>query len=305
MIVVVLGSALIDVARGERRPGGAALNVAIDLVRLGGEAVLVAPVSRDPAGVELAAWLTENGVALVRAHGPHHETVVAEAISVGGTVRYRFSSDIPSGCLGVDGRVLDLVRGAEAVALSALRFRTTSDRDALITALASVPTVYDPNPRARDAEDARAHRADVEALAPVCDLLKIGEDDLGILWPGVKPEHVIARLRDLGARAVLVTLGRDGARLHADNTRMTVPAHRAVGSEIYPVGAGDATTAAMTRWMTVRDLGTPAIMRAALDDAMAVAALVCRHESSTLEPDDDHDLASVRSAGILGHHGLR
>jgi hypothetical protein len=61
----------------------------------------------------------------------------------------------------------------------------------------------------------------------------------------------------------------------------------------------------MTRWMTVRGLDNSATMRAALDDAMAIAAIVCRHESSTLEPPDDHGLASVPSAGILDHHGLR
>ncbi|HET8926516.1 MAG TPA: PfkB family carbohydrate kinase, partial [Microbacterium sp.] len=91
--VVVVGDALIDELRDERGVreliGGAALNVAVGLTRLGVPAALIAMVGDDQDGAHIRAYLADYGVDLLATPVP----VSARAVSVrsGGEPVYAFS----------------------------------------------------------------------------------------------------------------------------------------------------------------------------------------------------------------------
>ena len=73
--VVVIGDALIDELRDDHGVrefvGGAALNVAVGLTRLGVPAALIAMVGDDEAGAHIRAYLADFGVELIASPSAH------------------------------------------------------------------------------------------------------------------------------------------------------------------------------------------------------------------------------------------
>ncbi len=72
--VVVIGDALIDELRDDAGVrefvGGAALNVAVGLSRLGVPTTLVAMVGDDDAGAKIRSYLADHGVGLLPSPSP-------------------------------------------------------------------------------------------------------------------------------------------------------------------------------------------------------------------------------------------
>ncbi|MDQ1629071.1 MAG: fructokinase [Actinomycetota bacterium] len=279
--VVCLGSAVLDRVRdgGAARDlaGGAALNVAVGIQRLGVSTTLLGVVSDDPAGRALTELLDTEGVQVLDAGGGRATSVV-ESRRTGGTVDYRFSSEVPSGLLALGEEHLGIVADAPVVVMSAMRVGNGPVLDRLVETLGSAAgyRLYDPNPRVRGDDDLDAHRREVLALSAVCDLVKLAREDIELLFPEPAPD-VVASMLDRGVRAVLVTDGPLGASLTTAGFSLSVDA--AIRSEdvVDPMGAGDATIAATavsllaTGWPQT-DLAWVPVLNA----AMRAAALACR-----------------------------
>jgi fructokinase len=134
-----------------------------------------------------------------------------------------------------------------------------------------------------------------QVLAPTLDcahLVKVSEEDLGVLYPGVAIEEVVkgwlaeqvigaGGLRS-GPEIVVVTVGADGAvAWHRDGRRIqrSLPAVDVVDT----VGAGDAFTAGLLSCLHERGVLTPAGLAAiattdvegAIDRANLVASITC------------------------------
>ncbi len=276
--VLSVGSAVLDrvVIDGATtdHPGGAALNVAVGIRRLGLPTTLLAAIADDEPGRRLLERLGAEGVEVEDA-GDGRPTTIAESRRRDGGVEYRFSSPVPSGLLAFAPEHLAAIRAADAVAMSAMR---TGDRlGALVEALsaASGLRLYDPNPRPRTPEDLRDHLAELEAIAPVVDLVKVARDDLELFFAEDAREAAEALLRR-GARALLVTDGPRGAALLAPGIRVTAPSAIAAEDVVDPLGAGDATLVAAAVRLTRDGLPTSAAAwQAVLDEAMRAAAIAC------------------------------
>jgi sugar/nucleoside kinase (ribokinase family) len=81
------------------------------------------------------------------------------------------------------------------------------------------------------------NRTVFEAALPFCDVVLPSYDDMRFIYPGLDPTSVAARLREKGAKRVVLKLGRDGC-LVADSKRVVkLPS---VAAEIVDTtGAGD------------------------------------------------------------------
>jgi fructokinase len=106
--------------------------------------------------------------------------------------------------------------------------------------------VFDPNVRPnlladKDAPDRL--RLLVEEFATTADLVKLSADDAHTLYGPTTPHQTIEQLRALGARAVVITLGAQGALIsHADGTA-AIPAPPV--DAVDTTGAGDSVMAAL------------------------------------------------------------
>jgi fructokinase len=109
----------------------------------------------------------------------------------------------------------------------------------ILTAHRATATItYDPNLRPSLMPVPELTRPVVEGLVGLADVVKVSDEDLSWLAPGVAPEETARQWLELGPAAVVVTLGGEGAvALTRSGHRVEVAAPRVTVADT--VGAGD------------------------------------------------------------------
>ena len=147
---------------------------------------------------------------------------------------------------------------------------------------------YDPNVRLNVEPSLQVWRDTLDWMAPRTHLLKVSDEDLGLLYPGVAHAELAARWRAAGVHAVVVTRGGDGAQAWtAAGVTEVAPVKVAV---VDTVGAGDTFQAAMLTALAERGLLSPAALpgieagtwQQVLDFAAQAAAITCSRRGADL-----------------------
>lgn len=283
--VVVVGDALIDELRDDRGTrefvGGAALNVAVGLSRLGVDTALIAMVGEDAAGARIRAFLTDFGVELIASPSPLGSSRAVSTRSAGGEPSYAFNEAARARRIRVDDAVRAAIAAAELIVVSCFPFDDAAQTALLAEAVAAVPLVIDPNPRAGMLHDREEFVRGFEALAATAALVKVGDDDADLLY-GLPLDALRQRLIGLGADVVLATAGADGATIEAGGDAVARPISRLTGAIVDTMGAGDAVLAATVAGLVGGAPATAEEWGALLTRAMDVAAATCRFEGALL-----------------------
>ncbi|GAB3617269.1 carbohydrate kinase [Okibacterium endophyticum] len=285
--VAVVGDALIDELRdasGSREfVGGAGLNVAVGLARLGVPATLVAMVGDDADGERIRAMLAEHGVELVANTGPHG-TSRATSDRADGEPRYTFNQAARNRKIAFDAAQREALATAGLVVVSCFPF-DDAEQAATLEAAVSDPRsrlVIDPNPRAGMMRDSAEFVRGFERLAAVSMVVKVGDEDAEMLY-GESLHALRDRLLAGGAGSVLATAGRDGASFASSSVTVSAPIATLPGAVVDTMGAGDATLASTVQHVFAH--GVPAdedAARGLLERAMLIAAATCRAEGALL-----------------------
>lgn len=282
---VVIGDALIDELRdgtGVREfVGGAALNVAVGLSRLGVPTTLVAMVGDDEAGGRIRQYLADFGVELLATEGPHGTARAVSERSAGGEPTYAFNTAAWERRIRFGDAERAAVADAPIVVVSCFRFDDAEQTDEMLDAVAGRPLAIDPNPRAGMLHDGEAFVRGFERAAVAASLVKVGEDDATMLY-GEPLDTLRTRLIDLGTAAVLATYGAGGAAIDAGGDTVTAPIADLPGRIVDTMGAGDAAFAATIAGMMSTVPSTREEWSAVLDQAMDAAAATCRFEGALL-----------------------
>ena len=240
-MITVAGEAVIDlVDEGgglyRAHPGGSAANAAVGLARLGVPCSILARLSTDALGGQLASHLAGNGVSLrdaVRAAEP--TTLALASLDEAGRAAYSFyfqgtadwqwrRDELP-GALAPD--VTALHAGSMTLAL-APGARAVEDLLAAERARGRVTISIDPNIRPHIAAGRADEVARVERQIRLAHIVKASEEDTDWLYPGLGYESVARAWQRLGPDLVVITLGARGAyALAPDGTRG--PATRPAG----------------------------------------------------------------------------
>jgi fructokinase len=285
--VVVVGDALIDELRDDNGVrefvGGAALNVAVGLSRLGVPATLIAMVGDDEPGAHIRSYLADYGVELVATVSP---LGTARAVSVrtgGGEPEYDFNEASQRRRIRFGEDAQRVIADAPIVVVSCFAFDDAEQAAELADAIksAGVPVAIDPNPRTGMMRDENAFVRGFEALAAGATLVKVGEDDAALLY-GEPLDWLRERLVDLGVAAVLATEGAAGATLEAGEVVVTAPITALPGKIVDTMGAGDAAFAAAIESVVDREPETEDEWAETLKSAMDAAAATCRFEGALL-----------------------
>jgi fructokinase len=263
--------------------GGAALNVAVGLSRLGVPTTLVAMLGDDEAAAHIRAYLTDYGVQLIATPSALGTSRAVSTRSAAGEPVYEFNAAAQARGLVFGDDVRKAIADAAIVAVSCYPFDNIEQTRLLAAALedANGTLAIDPNPRSGMMSDRDEFVRGFEALAAKATLVKVGEDD-SILLYSEPLDALRARLLDLGVAAVLATQGASGATIEAGDIVVTRPVSDLPGRIVDTMGAGDAAFAAAVA--SLRD-GAPAdedAWGAALERAMDVAAATCRFEGALL-----------------------
>ena len=290
-MLLICGEALLDVfaagdtATGmalEARVGGSPFNLAVGLARLGQPAAFFGAVSTGFMGERLMRTLAEEGVstaAVRRTDDPTTLSVVG--LDAAGVPSYAFYGEsgadrqlpltalanVPGGVGNVSAiNVGSYATVVEPIAATLRALVEREHRHALIA--------YDPNIRLNVEPDLQRWRDQLTWMLPRTHLLKISDEDLGLLQPGVAPEAFARHSLAHGVKAVVVTRGAEGAvawtsQAEASTPPVPVPV-------IDTVGAGDTFQAALLTWLAEHGAlsadALGALTAAQLQDALAFAA---------------------------------
>ncbi len=281
--VVVAGEALVDLVPDPSgalvaHPGGGPFNAARAAARLEAPAAFLGRLSTDAFGARLRATLVEDGVDLgpaVTTDEPSTLALVELDSAAAATYRFYMDGTSAPGLRPEDVRLPGPVDVLVAGTLGLVFDPSATTIEGVVAAAApDTLVVIDPNCRPSAIRDAAAYRARLERVLTRADVVKVSEEDLAWLAPGVGVEEAA---RALGAPVALVTLGSEGAlALSAGEPAARVPAPRA--QVVDTIGAGDAFVGAIaTRLRGVdRDAipGSDALLDA-VGFACRVAALAC------------------------------
>lgn len=279
-LVLCFGEVLWDCLPWGRCLGGAPLNVAFHLRKLGIQSYIVSAVGADELGDKAMATMLQKGIdtRFVERSKTRPTGTVQVELDGAGQPRFEILNDVAWDDIPVTDEVLQLAAWSDAVVFGTLAARSGRNRAAL-RRLLEVPgprRVIDVNLRPPFDDLPRS-----EALCHHADLVKLNRAELARLCgiveanAAVPPEfdlqEAILRLaKRVGSRSFCVTLGDAGASYFGKEGRFTESAPQVKVRDT--VGAGDAFTAALVAGQ-IRD-SSPAGTQAALKNACALGALI-------------------------------
>lgn len=268
-MLLICGEALMDVfASGETatgmaldaRVGGSPFNVAVGLARLGQPVGFLGAVSRGFLGDRLMAALHAEGVDT----GPTARTDAPTTLSLIGTDTQGVPSYAFYGNGAADRQLLtaDLARvpaSLQAVHLGSYTAVVAPVAATLQQLLVRLPAAtlvsFDPNVRLNVEPDLAPWRDLLKTMQARCHLLKISDEDLGLLSPGTSAQTFAEQSLAAGVRLVVVTHGAMGAEAW---TRGATAHVRSLPVQVVDtVGAGDTFQAALLTWLAEHGALTP------------------------------------------------
>lgn len=230
------------------RIGGSPFNVAVGLSRLGQKVALFTGISTDPLGVRLINALDLEGVKTGMVVSTDRPTTLSVVnLQPDGQPVYSFYGsdaadrsvtveDLPM--LGPD--VWGIHAGSYSIAVepvaSAIRSLFSREKGRRLLTL-------DPNVRLNVEPDEKVWRNRIAELVKLADLVKVSDEDLGLLYPGSTVAEIAGNWRDAGAGLVVVTRGENGAEAFGSWGRTAIRGQTV--AVVDTVGAGDTFQAAL------------------------------------------------------------
>lgn len=291
MTVVVVGDALIDELRDDHGVrefvGGAALNVAVGLARLGVPATLIAMLGDDEPATRVRSYLDDFGVELIATPSLLGTARAVSTRTGGGEPTYEFNEASQRRRIRFADAERAAMKDADLVVVSCVALDDAEQAAELADAIVAsgAPVAVDPNPRTGMMRDKTEFVRGFEHLATGAALVKVGEDDAALLY-GTSLDALRARLIDLGAGAVLATEGAAGATIEAGDVVVTRPISSLPGRIVDTMGAGDAAFAATVAALVSGTPSTAEGWETVLQSAMDAAAATCRFEGALLRTPD-------------------
>ena len=285
---VVAGEALMDVFTGATTPtgialdariGGSPLNVAFGLARMGQAVAFLGGISNGELGNRLVDALRAEGVSLDALHRSDAPTTISLiGVDAKGVPEYAFygtgaaDRTLPLSALErmpADARLLHVGSYTMVVGDTAATQRALVER-----AHGRIVVSYDPNLRLNVEPNLQVWRDTLDWMLPRTDVLKLSDEDLGLLYPGIDAAAFAADCLGKGAGLVALTRGGKGAfAWHASGVVEVPPVHVDV---IDTVGAGDTFQSSLIARLDELGVLTPEGVRGmgaeTLLDAMRFAA---------------------------------
>ena len=245
--VVCFGEILWDNLPDGRRPGGAPMNVAYHLHRLGLKSKLVSSIGQDAAGRELINFLKEIGVesAYVQVNPEQKTSEVQASVNPDNhEVTYEILAPVAWDFIRWEPELASIVEDAQAFVYGTLSARNTASRSTLNQLLEkSAYRIFDVNLRAP-----HYTKAAIEELLQPAQLAKLNKNELTLIahWynPGCRTEAecVDVLFNKFNLKEVIVTKGADGASYYSHALRYDYPAYNIDVNDT--IGSGDSFLAA-------------------------------------------------------------
>ena len=211
-------------------PGGAPANVAVAAAKLGAETAFVGCVGNDLYGHMLRDTLIRHNVCAegLQMTDKANTTLAIVMVDPGGERSFSFYRK-PGADTLIDAD--QAVKDSENTGILHFGSVSLTDpvcRDAVVTTVqaaknAGVLITYDPNYRASLWEHEDAAVLQMRAVLPLCDIVKISDEETLLLCGTKDPAAALEKLMSLGVKLAIVTLGAHGAMWRCSGLTGTVP----------------------------------------------------------------------------------
>lgn len=275
--IVAIGEVLIDltqkgvdengVAQYAANPGGAPANLAVAAARLGAKTAFVGKVGRDAFGNSLRAVLEANNVDTqgLLEDGKEHTTLAVVSVDETGERSFSFyrnpSADVNLRAEELPEKLLKDTRVLHfgSVSLTAEPARSATLYAARIARENGCLVSYDPNYRASLWNSQEEAVREMKNALPLCDILKISDEELPLLTGTTDPAEGSGILAKLGIRLIFITLGANGAFFRLGAQTGSVPGIKVKVGDTN--GAGDTFFGAALSKLVKEDLNTLTLPR--------------------------------------------
>ena len=277
-MILSCGEALIDMlprtsTTGETcfapHAGGAVMNTAIALARLGSASSFLTGLSTDLMGDVLRETLLASNVNLDHAVRSDRPTTLAFVRLTDGQARYVFYDENTAGRMMSPADMPVLPATIRAYFTGGIWLAVEpcgTALEALLTreAVARV-TMIDPNVRPGFVRDRAAYTARIDRMIGLCDIVKLSDEDSEWLYGRTDPGAVLGK----GPKVVLITEGSKGATAYTARGAVHVAAPKITVADT--VGAGDTFNAGFLASLDRDGLLSKAAVAGLSDNALRAA----------------------------------
>lgn len=285
-----MGESLIDIIVGtdgeiDSVVGGAPINTARTIARLGCSVSYLGGISDDSFGHRIKRLLEQDGVAIARSELMREPSAVALAsLDPSGSATYRFLIDgtaassvtVPMAMEAYDSDAMALHVGTLAFALNPL---STAVRAVIDSMPEQQILMVDPNARPSVMSDSTTFQDNFNHALHRADIIKVSGDDLLFLFPGKSKLDAAIELHEKSGAVVLVTDGAESISVfvRGEHTVIEVPRVNVVDT----VGAGDSFSGGFLAYWIKQgwgrsDLSDRAKVVSASEFGVRVASLTCQ-----------------------------
>lgn len=247
-MILCAGEALIDMLPREATTGetafaplagGAVMNTAVALGRLDVPVQFFSGLSSDLFGDVLRSHMKASHVDSSVAAVSDRPTTLAFVKLVDGHATYAFYDENTAGRMLSPDDLPDTTPETLFVGGISLAVEPCAAAyEALVTKHAADTVVMmDPNIRPSFIADAAAFRARMERMMPLCDIVKLSDEDLAWLMPDDTTEAAARKLLSQGVKLLCITQGSEGVTGYTATQDVFVFAEKA--TVVDTVGAGD------------------------------------------------------------------
>lgn len=239
--VVIFGEMLWDCLPSGPVPGGAPMNVALNLHQLGLDSHLISAVGKDEDGRKLLKFLDSFRLptGLVQLHPTQETSRVLVDDSDRENIRYTIVSPVAWDHIQYTGEMDQVLANADAFVFGTLAVRNNDSLQTLIQLLQhNSLRIFDANLRPPYDDFAL-----VEKLLNYTDILKINDDELKALADYFKLDQDIETVctylvKHYSLQLICITLGSKGAALYIENKLISHVGYKVKVADT--IGAGDA-----------------------------------------------------------------
>lgn len=247
-MIQVLGESLIDIIVGtdgeiDSVVGGAPINTARAISRLGCPVSYLGGISSDSFGRRIQRLLEQDGVAIALSEPMREPSAIALAsLDSSGAATYRFLIDgtaasavtVPMAMEAYDSGALALHIGTLAFVLNPL---STAVRPVIDSMPEQQILMVDPNARPSVMSNSTAFQDNFNHALKRADIIKVSGDDLLFIFPGQSKLDAAIQLHETSGAVVLFTDGADSINVFVGGEHAAIEVPRV--NVVDTVGAGD------------------------------------------------------------------
>lgn len=238
--VVCFGETLWDFLPDGKQPGGAPMNVAYHLGKLGKNPAVISRIGNDELGKELLLVMKEKGIdsTYVQTDDALPTSTVVARLKDGHEMVYDIVQNVAWDNIMPEDRLGELVKNADYFVFGSLAARSAATRATLFQLLEVAKIkVLDINLRAP-----HYSRELIETLLSKADIVKVNEAELKLISEWFQPynndEDAIAFLQEqFSIQMVIVTKGAEGALFKAGHALYSHEGYQVMVADT--VGSGD------------------------------------------------------------------